>query len=118
MHRLIQEFERWYDLVIFDSPPLNLVTDAALLGVKAGGFVLNDFVFQRDCRSRGGMGYDYYGYRGAAYAERYADAADSSGDETGWRGRIKRLFKAQAEFLDYGCATSDGVPRQGPPRIR
>ena len=125
MHQLIQEFERWYDFVIFDSPPLNMVTDAALLGAKAGGvvivgranhteraavqfaveqlravrapvlgFVLNDFVFQRDYRSRGGVGYDYYGYRGAAYAERYAEGADGSGNAPGWLGRIKRLFKS------------------------
>ena len=129
LHQLIQEFERWYDFVIFDSPPLNLVTDAALLGAKAGGivivgranhteraavqfaveqlkavrapvlgFVLNDFVFQRDYRTRGGAGYDYYGYRGAAYAERYGENGTSNGHGsgevgTGWRNRVKALFK-------------------------
>ena len=124
MHQLIQEFERWYDFVIFDSPPLNLVTDAALLGAKAGGvvivgranqtdrsavqfaveqlravrapvlgFVLNDFVFQRDYRTRGATGYDYYGYRGAAYAERYGE--DTNGDEAGagWKSRLKKVFR-------------------------
>jgi tyrosine-protein kinase Etk/Wzc len=29
-----------YDVVVFDAPPLNLVTDAALLGVKADGVLL------------------------------------------------------------------------------
>ena len=121
MHQLIQEFERWYDFVIFDSPPLNLVTDAALLGAKAGGvvivgranhteraavsfaieqlravrapvlgFVLNDFVFQRDYRSRGGAGYDYYGYRGGAYNERYGEEPING---AGWLGRVKKLLK-------------------------
>jgi tyrosine-protein kinase Etk/Wzc len=127
MHQLIQEFERWYDFVIFDSPPLNLVTDAALLGAKAGGivivaranhteraavhfaveqlravrapvlgFVLNDFVFQRDYRTRGGAGYDYYGYRGAAYAERYGEGYGENGGNgsgSGWAGRIRQILR-------------------------
>ena len=122
LHQLIQEFERWYDFVIFDSPPLNLVTDAALLGTKAGGvvivgranhtdrsalqfaveqlrtvrapilgFVLNDFIFQRDYRSSGASGYDYYGYRSGAYAERYG--ADPGGRSTRtWRSRLWKIF--------------------------
>ncbi len=121
LHQLVQEFERWYDFVIFDSPPLNLVTDAALLGAKAGGivivaranhteraavqfaveqlravrapvlgFVLNDFVFQRDYRSRGGPGYDYYGYNGGAYNERYGE--NGNAEAIGWRGRIRKLL--------------------------
>ena len=124
MHQLIQEFERWYDFVIFDSPPLNLVTDAALLGAKAGGvvivgranqtdrsavqfaveqlravrapvlgFVLNDFVFQRDYRTRGATGYDYYGYRGAAYAERYGEDATGKSAGAGWKNRLKKVFR-------------------------
>jgi polysaccharide biosynthesis transport protein len=37
---LITELELTYDVVIFDTPPVNLVTDAAILGAKAGGVVL------------------------------------------------------------------------------
>ena len=123
LHQLIQEFERWYDFVIFDSPPLNLVTDAALLGTKSGGvvivgranhtdrsalqfaveqlrtvrapilgFVLNDFIFQRDYRSRGTSGYDYYGYRTGAYAERYGSDGGARPSRT-WRSRLWKLFE-------------------------
>ena len=122
MHQLIQEFERWYDFVIFDSPPLNLVTDAALLGAKAGGvvivgranhtdrsalqfavdqlkavrapvlgFVLNDFIFQRDYRSRGGAGYDYYGYRGE-YSERYGGENGVDAAPMTWRRRLSKML--------------------------
>ena len=122
MHQLIQEFERWYDFVIFDSPPLNLVTDAAVLGAEAGGvvivgranhteraalqfavdqlravrapvlgFVLNDFIFQRDYRTRGTTGYDYYGYRGE-YAERYGGEGSNGATPMTWRKRLAKLF--------------------------
>jgi capsular exopolysaccharide synthesis family protein len=37
---LLAELERRYDVVIFDTPPVNLVTDAAILGARAGGVVL------------------------------------------------------------------------------
>jgi tyrosine-protein kinase Etk/Wzc len=40
MEQLISEFRKVYDIVIFDSPPVNLVTDAAILGAKADGVVL------------------------------------------------------------------------------
>ena len=122
IHQLIQEFERWYDFVIFDSPPLNLVTDAALLGAKAAGvvivgranhteraalqfavdqmravrapvlgFVLNDFIFQRDYRTRGGTGYDYYGYRGE-YSERYGGEAGNGAAPMTWRRRLSKIL--------------------------
>ncbi|HYH81747.1 MAG TPA: polysaccharide biosynthesis tyrosine autokinase [Longimicrobium sp.] len=35
MRTLVEEMRRLYDTVIFDAPPLNLVTDAALLGTLA-----------------------------------------------------------------------------------
>ena len=122
MHQLIQEFERWYDFVIFDSPPLNLVTDAAVLGAKAGGvvivgranhteraalqfavdqlravrapllgFVLNDFIFQRDYRTRGSSGYDYYGYRGE-YSERYGGEGSDGAVPLTWRRRLANIL--------------------------
>jgi capsular exopolysaccharide synthesis family protein len=40
MTRLLEELKTQYDNVIFDSPPLNLVTDAAVLATKADGVVL------------------------------------------------------------------------------
>ena len=40
LSQLIAELETKYDIVIFDSPPVNLVTDAAILGAKAGGVIL------------------------------------------------------------------------------
>lgn len=40
MDQLIGEFRKSYDVVIFDAPPVNLVTDAAILGAKADGVVL------------------------------------------------------------------------------
>lgn len=35
MHRLLEEMRSRYDAVIFDAPPLNSVTDAAVLGRMA-----------------------------------------------------------------------------------
>jgi succinoglycan biosynthesis transport protein ExoP len=40
MKRLIAELRERYDVVIFDAPPLNLVTDAALLGLSADATLL------------------------------------------------------------------------------
>jgi tyrosine-protein kinase Etk/Wzc len=40
MSALLQDLREDYDSVIFDSPPLNLVTDAAILATKADGVVL------------------------------------------------------------------------------
>jgi polysaccharide biosynthesis transport protein len=40
LDQLLAEFSKWYDYVIVDSPPLGLVTDAAVLGTKADGVVL------------------------------------------------------------------------------
>src|SRR5690606_31110819 len=40
MRDLLLEFEKDYDFVILDAPPLNLVTDAALLGTNADGVVV------------------------------------------------------------------------------
>ena len=40
MTHLLEELKKQYDIVIFDSPPLNLVTDAAVLATKADGVVL------------------------------------------------------------------------------
>jgi len=40
MRNLLQKLESIYDMVIIDSPPLNVVTDAALLGAKADGVLV------------------------------------------------------------------------------
>ena len=40
MSDLLASMREAYDTVIFDAPPLNLVTDAALLGTRADGVVL------------------------------------------------------------------------------
>ena len=40
MRKLLTELEEKYDAVIIDSPPLNVVTDAAVLGTVADGVVL------------------------------------------------------------------------------
>lgn len=40
LDQLLSEFSKWYDYVIVDSPPLGLVTDAAVLGTKADGVIL------------------------------------------------------------------------------
>jgi capsular exopolysaccharide synthesis family protein len=40
MTEVLQLLQNDFDVVIFDSPPLNLVTDAAILATKADGVVL------------------------------------------------------------------------------
>lgn len=40
LDRFIREMSAKYDVIVFDAPPLNLVTDAALLGAKADGLLL------------------------------------------------------------------------------
>lgn len=40
MHRFLEEARKQYDLIIFDAPPLNLVTDAALLGQIADATII------------------------------------------------------------------------------
>lgn len=40
MQALLEEFSARYEAVILDAPPLNLVTDAALLGTYADGVIL------------------------------------------------------------------------------
>ncbi|MEJ7811812.1 MAG: polysaccharide biosynthesis tyrosine autokinase [Gemmatimonadaceae bacterium] len=40
MHALLERLEREYDIIIFDTPPLNVVTDAAVLSSSADGVVL------------------------------------------------------------------------------
>ncbi|MEQ8330602.1 MAG: polysaccharide biosynthesis tyrosine autokinase [Longimicrobiales bacterium] len=40
MRALLDRFREEYEVVILDSPPLNLVTDAAILGASADGVVL------------------------------------------------------------------------------
>ena len=56
------------------------------------GFVLNDFIFQRDYRSRGTSGYDYYGYRTGAYSERYGGENGVSRART-WKSRLWKIFE-------------------------
>jgi len=40
MEALLRKLEEHYDAIIVDTAPLNLVTDAAVLGVRAGGVIL------------------------------------------------------------------------------
>jgi len=40
MDRFLEDAKASFDIVLFDSPPLNIVTDAAILGAKADGVVL------------------------------------------------------------------------------
>jgi capsular exopolysaccharide synthesis family protein len=40
MQALLEHLEGEYDTVIFDAPPLNVVTDAAILGARTDGVVL------------------------------------------------------------------------------
>ena len=40
MRTLLQRLEAEYDVIILDAPPLNVVTDAALLGTNADGVIL------------------------------------------------------------------------------
>jgi tyrosine-protein kinase Etk/Wzc len=92
--RLLEQLEELYDAVILDAPPLNLVTDAALLGTYADGVVV---VARSGVTDRGAIAYAleqlaavrapvlgvvlndidvrkdrYYGSYGMASYERYA----------------------------------------------
>src|SRR5690606_29988681 len=40
MDALLRQLEEHYDAIIVDSAPLTLVTDAAILGARAGGVIL------------------------------------------------------------------------------
>lgn len=40
MRELLDELRRLYEVILLDSPPLNLVTDAAILGAAADGVIL------------------------------------------------------------------------------
>lgn len=40
MHALLQRLEERYDAILLDAPPLNLVTDAAVLGTHADGVLI------------------------------------------------------------------------------
>jgi capsular exopolysaccharide synthesis family protein len=40
LDRFLRDVAGRYDVIVFDAPPLNLVTDAALLGAKADGVLL------------------------------------------------------------------------------
>jgi tyrosine-protein kinase Etk/Wzc len=40
MHRLLDEWRTRYEMVILDAPPLNVVSDAAILGTRADGVLL------------------------------------------------------------------------------
>lgn len=40
MHALVQRLEDCYDAILLDAPPLNLVTDAAVLGTNADGVLV------------------------------------------------------------------------------
>lgn len=40
MHRLLEQLQGSYDTVILDAPPLNVVTDAAVLGTNSDGVLL------------------------------------------------------------------------------
>jgi len=54
MRDLLKKLEESYDMVILDAPPLNLVTDAALLGRNAEGVVL---VARAGFSERGALSY-------------------------------------------------------------
>ena len=54
--RLLAQLEELYDVVILDAPPLNLVTDAALLGSYADGVVV---VARSGVTDRGAVSYAF-----------------------------------------------------------
>lgn len=54
MDRFIEEVKDTFDIVLFDAPPLNLVTDAGILGTKADGVVL---IARADMTDRMGLAY-------------------------------------------------------------
>lgn len=53
-HRLVEGLSELYDMVLLDAPPLNLVTDAALLGSYADGVVV---VARSGVTERGAVSY-------------------------------------------------------------
>ncbi len=54
MDRFIEDVKENFDIVLFDAPPLNLVTDAGILGTKADGVVL---IARADMTDRMGLAY-------------------------------------------------------------
>ena len=56
MQALMEHLEGEYDTVIFDAPPLNVVTDAALLGSKADGVIV---VVRAGITDRSGLRHAY-----------------------------------------------------------
>jgi capsular exopolysaccharide synthesis family protein len=54
MTKLLDDLRSDYDSIIFDSPPLNLVTDAAVLATKADGVIL---VGRAGVTTKGGLTY-------------------------------------------------------------
>lgn len=56
MQALMEHLEGQYDTVIFDAPPLNVVTDAALLGSKADGVIV---VVRAGITDRSGLRHAY-----------------------------------------------------------
>ena len=40
MNRLMEEFKNYFDVVIYDTPPVNAVTDAQIMATKVDGVVL------------------------------------------------------------------------------
>jgi tyrosine-protein kinase Etk/Wzc len=56
MQALLEHLDGQYDAVIFDAPPLNVVTDAALLGSRADGVIL---VVRAGITDRSGLRYAF-----------------------------------------------------------
>lgn len=56
MQALLEHLDGKYDAVIFDAPPLNVVTDAALLGSRADGVIL---VVRAGITDRNGLRYAF-----------------------------------------------------------
>jgi succinoglycan biosynthesis transport protein ExoP len=54
MRALVQRLESEYDAILFDAPPLTVVTDAALLGTNADGVIL---VARAGATERGAISY-------------------------------------------------------------
>ena len=76
MAELIAELAASYDAVIIDAPPLNLVTDAALIGVHADGVVL---VARSAVTDRGAVAYAVEQLRGVR-ARVLGSVLNDSGD--------------------------------------
>ena len=56
MGDLLQEAARQYDVIIVDAPPLNLVTDAAVLARHADGALV---VARAGVKPQGALGYTF-----------------------------------------------------------